>query len=213
MGLYEKIYNVMCESEALEKSMTVGSGSFSYKAVSEAAVLNAIKPLLKKHRLILIPIKVDVKEIVNSFENTKGNTTRLMTQLSTEYKIIDVDTGEFEILAAPGNGADTQDKGSGKAWTYAYKAIIQKTFCLFSGEDTDNEHSEDMTKKNTVDPIAKDVKIVTLKMVKDKATEKGVSDAQILARLNKDTPEKEHIKDINLLTQAQITGLYKLLNK
>jgi hypothetical protein len=213
MGLYEKIYNVMCESEALEKSMVVGSGSFSYKAISEAAVLNAIKPLLKKHKLIIIPVSADIKELVDSFETAKGNTTRLMTQISATYKIIDIETGESEILATVGNGADTQDTGSGKAWTYAYKALIQKTFCLFSGEDTDNEHSNDMSDKNTVDPVAKDVKLITLKMVQDRAKEKGVSDAQILARLNNNTPEKEHIKDINLLTQAQLNGLYKVLNK
>ena len=27
--------------------------------------------------------------------------------------------------------------------------MIQKTFCLFSGEDTDNEHSDDITAKQT----------------------------------------------------------------
>ena len=36
-----------------------------------------------------------------------------------------------------------------KAMTYAYKALIQKTFCLFSGEDTDNTHSDDITKSNS----------------------------------------------------------------
>ena len=49
MGLYEKMFKVMEESEGIEKNMTVGFGSNSYKAVSEASVLNAIKPLLKKH--------------------------------------------------------------------------------------------------------------------------------------------------------------------
>lgn len=134
MGLYEKIYNVMAESSALEKDMSVGG---QYKAISEKMVLNEIKPLLKKHKLILIPVAAEVEQ------------KEKLTVISAKYKIIDIETGESEILATIGNGADSQDKGSGKAWTYAYKCLIQKTFCLFSGEDTDNEHSDDITAKQT----------------------------------------------------------------
>lgn len=145
MSLYEKIYKVMCESEALEKSMTVGFGSNSYKAISEASVLNGVKPLLKKHKLILFPVKASIVEHVDTFPNSKGETSsRLMSQVAAQYRIVDVETGESEILETVGNGSDPQDKGSGKAWTYAYKALLQKTFMLFSGEDTDNEHSDDI---------------------------------------------------------------------
>ena len=129
----------MCETEGLEKSMQVGDKdkSYSYKAISEKVVLNAVKPLLKKNRLIVFPVEVSIEE----------NNTRKMTQLKVKWKIVDIDSGEFEYLESPGNGADSQDKGSGKAWTYAYKALFQKTLCMFSGEDTDNEHSKDLDKK------------------------------------------------------------------
>lgn len=130
--LATKIYNVMCESESLTKDMSVGD---QYKAISEANVLNVIKPLLKDHGLIIIPVKAEITQ------NNK------LSQLTAQYKIIDIDTGEFEILATVGNGTDSQDKGSGKAWTYAYKCLLQKTFCLFSGEDTDNTHSDDIEKE------------------------------------------------------------------
>ena len=77
MGLYEKIYNVMAESSALEKDMSVGG---QYKAISEKMVLNEIKPLLKKHKLILIPIDVDVEQ------------KDKLTVISAKYKIIDIET-------------------------------------------------------------------------------------------------------------------------
>ena len=149
MGLYEKMFKVMEESEAIEKNMSVGFGSNSYKAISEASVLNAVKPLLKKHKLILFPIKIEAKDMVDTFTTAKGESVRLMTQVKATYKIVDAESGESEILETIGNGVDTQDKASGKAMTYAYKALLQKTFCLFSGEDTDNEHSDDITAKNT----------------------------------------------------------------
>ena len=73
MGLYEKIYSVMCDTEALDKSMTVGEGKNSYKAVSEAEVLNKIKPLLKKHRLVIFPIDGELKENSMIWEKSYKN--------------------------------------------------------------------------------------------------------------------------------------------
>jgi len=70
MSLYEKMFNVMNESEAVEKSMTVGSGSNSYKAVSEAAMLNMIKPLFKKNRLIIFPVDGEIKDHCMTWDKT-----------------------------------------------------------------------------------------------------------------------------------------------
>lgn len=169
MSLHEKMYQIMCETSALEKKMTVGSGNNSYRAISEAAVLNEIKPLLKKHKLILFPITAEITEVVNTYQGYKGETTRLMSQVSARYKIVDVESGEEEILATVGNGADPQDKGSGKAWTYAYKALLQKTFMLFSGEDTDNTHSDDIMPQAKPSPkITREQAEILGKIVKEK---------------------------------------------
>ena len=143
MGLYEKMYNVMNESPALEKSMKVGSGSYSYKAIGEAEVLNAVKPLFKKYKLIIFPIGSEVNEIVSEI----GGKTRAITQVKVTYKIVDIETSESVEVVGIGNGADTQDKGAGKAFTYALKSALSKTFMLFSGDDTDNTHSNDIYKE------------------------------------------------------------------
>jgi len=155
LNLYKKIYDVMNESEAIEKTMTVGSGNNSYKAVSEAAMLNLVKPLFKKHRLIVFPVDGTIKDNVmvwektDSFKGTVKNDLRAITELKVMYKIVDVDSGESEILVGFGNGADPQDKGAGKSFTYSYKNMLSKTFMLFSGEDTDNTHSDDINKGDT----------------------------------------------------------------
>lgn len=139
----------MVESEGLAKDMTVGATGSSYKAISESAVLNVIKPLLKAHGLVIFPVKVEIQEDFKEFPGKYGQTQRFMSTLHCQYKIVDIDTGEFELLESVGYGSDSQDKGSGKAMTYAYKALIQKTFCLFSGEDTDNFHSDDIDREST----------------------------------------------------------------
>ena len=130
-NLYKKIYEMMCRTKAIPKDMSVAG---QYKAISEAAILNEIKPLMKEFKLVLLPIGVTAKQ--------DGK----LTILETKWLLADTESGESVELMAPGNGADPQDKGSGKAWTYAYKAVLQKTFMLFSGEDTDNTYSDDLTK-------------------------------------------------------------------
>lgn len=148
----------MAESEGLEKDLIVGNGPSSYKAVGEKEVLNMLKPLFKKHRLIIFPIDGEMKEencVYNaSYENEVTTKLRNVTQITVKFKIVDIDTQESEILVGFGNGADSQDKGSGKAFTYAFKTMLSKTFMLFSGEDTDNTHSDDINKEDKLkEPI------------------------------------------------------------
>ncbi len=150
MSIYKKLHAVMCETKSLERDKEVGYGRNAYKAISEATVLNEIKPLFKKHGLIIFPIEVQANDRVDNFLTKDGEASRLMTQVLPKWKIVDIDTGEFEIIASIGNGVDTQDKGSGKAMTYSLKVALQKTFMMFSGEDTDNEHSDSITEKQTM---------------------------------------------------------------
>ena len=148
-NLYKKMHAVMSETKSLERDKEVGYGRNAYKAISESNVLNEIKPLFKKHGLIIFPISVDVVDRVDTFTTKDGESSRLMTQVIPKWKIVDVESGESEIITSIGNGVDTQDKASGKAMTYALKVALQKTFMLFSGEDSDNDFSDDITKSQT----------------------------------------------------------------
>lgn len=144
-----KIYNVMCATESLEKELTVGKpGSTSaYKAVGEKTVLNMIKPLFKNEKLIILPVDGSISENLLEYVDGYGkNKLRAITQLKVCFDIVDAETGESTRIVGFGNGADSQDKGSGKAFTYALKTALQKSFLMFSGEDTDNTHSDEINK-------------------------------------------------------------------
>ena len=148
--LATKIYNVMCAVEGIEKGTIVGKGTKSeYRAVGEKDVLNVIKPLLKENKLICIPRDGEIAEYVNLVEAYSKVSTRAITQLKIYFLLVDIETGEETQIVGFGNGADSQDKGSGKAFTYAYKTALQKTFCMFSGEDTDSTHSNNMNGTDT----------------------------------------------------------------
>lgn len=206
-NLYKKMHDLMCETEGLEKEISVGFGNNSYRAITERTVLNLIKPLLKKYGLILFPIEVESREHEATYEGSKGQVTRLMTSLVVKYKIVDVETGEYEILSTVGNGSDPQDKGSGKAMTYAYKALLQKTFMLFSGEDTDNEHSDSMSYRiNTEgdDAITEsDAKVLDLLIQKSSKPDE-----------TKDwITKKFNVKELVDLSPAQYVEIMRILNE
>lgn len=153
MSLYKKWQAMMDETGAIEKDTEVGYGHNKYRAVGEAAVLNMVKPLLKKYKIIVYPINIDAKEIVNTVLTSKGEATRAVTQLIVTWQIVDTESGESMTMVSIGNGADPQDKGSGKAMTYAYKVLFQKSLMLFSGEDTDLTHSDKITEDSEFDPL------------------------------------------------------------
>lgn len=184
LKLYQKLHEIMCETKAIEKNMTIEFKTSKYKAISESAILNEIKPLLKKYKVIILPAGVDIKQ-----ENN-------LTTLNTTWKIVDIESGEFEIIAAPGNGSDSQDKGTGKAFTYAYKALLQKTFMLFSGEDTDNEHSDLITENIKAQTVSGLLNIVT-----DKLTALG--EPEMEAAILKGYK----VKSLSDLTDKQLTAI------
>lgn len=134
-NLYRKISEVMKDVAYLKKDDHIKFGSTNYKAISEEKVTQAVRASLIKHGLIILP--------VNQEHSKEGN----LSTVNTTYKIVDIDTGIYEEIVSSGTGVDTQDKGVGKAMTYAYKYLLLRTFAIPTGEDPDkvsNEEIEDM---------------------------------------------------------------------
>lgn len=149
MSVYEKMLNVMSKVSYLKKDgfveTTKGRG---YKALTDEKVLTAIRPILVEERLMMYPIRAEQRrsdEKVTTFDQ-KGNPierTNRITDVNMVFRIVDVDNpSDFIEIASCGTGVDTQDKGIGKAQTYAKKYAILNSFLIPSGEDTDQISSE-----------------------------------------------------------------------
>lgn len=142
MSLYKKILEVMKDIKYLQKDDNVSTGgSGSYKAISEEKVTETVRESLIKNGLIILPIEQEHKRDDTILENNGKQTVSRLTTVNVKYKIVDTDTGEFEILASSGTGVDTQDKGVGKAMTYSYKYMMLRTFAIPTGEDPDKVSS------------------------------------------------------------------------
>lgn len=117
--LYQKISNVMKDVDYLQKDDQVAFGNTKYKAISEEKVTSTVRESLIKNGLVIFPI-----EQLHSREGT-------LSTVDVKYKIVDTETGEYEVLVSSGTGADTQDKGVGKAMTYAYKYLLLLSWLKF----------------------------------------------------------------------------------
>lgn len=126
MNLYEKMLAIMQDVQKLQKDDHVSFGSTNYKALSEEKVTEIMRQRLIQNRIVVFP-----------FEQTCSRTGQI-THVDVKYRMVNVDDPtDFIEIASCGDGADSQDKGSGKAMTYAFKYMWLRTFALPTGEDPD----------------------------------------------------------------------------
>ena len=125
-NIYEKIAAVMQDVQYLGKDDNVSFGQTNYKALSEEKVTVIMRSAMMKHRLVVFPIEQSATRTGN------------ITHVDVKYRIVNIDDpADYIEVVSCGDGADTQDKGSGKAMTYAFKYMWLRTFAIPTGEDPD----------------------------------------------------------------------------
>ncbi|AUM66345.1 hypothetical protein C0R09_18480 [Brevibacillus laterosporus] len=139
MNVYKKILAVMNDVSYLQKDDKVEFKSTKYKAISEEKVTSAVGKAMREHGLVIIPIHQEHSKVDQ------------LTTVNVRYRIVDVDTGDSIEAVSSGTGADTQDKGVGKAMTYAYKYLLLRTFAIPTGEDPDKVSSAELDEKKPKD--------------------------------------------------------------
>lgn len=126
----------MDEIQYLGKDGKIDFGKTKYKAISEEKVTTMVRKSLIKHKLVVFPIEQTSERVGN------------LTRVNTTYKMVNAEEpSEYIILASGGEGADSQDKGIGKAMTYAYKYMLLRTFGIPTGEDPDKISSDELTER------------------------------------------------------------------
>lgn len=153
-NIAEAILKVTDGIRWLEKDSIVGTGNNSYKWVSEKMVKTAVKKLMIENWLSIMPISVEAETRIDRWEEDdtygrkeppypKKTKQSVFTEVSTRYLLLHTSWESIE-LAWYWQGVDTQDKGAGKATTYALKNTLMNTFMMITWEDTDDTHSDDI---------------------------------------------------------------------
>lgn len=144
-NIYKKINKVMQDVEYLTKDDKVSTGNGNgYKAITEEKVTATVRQSLIKNGVVIIPIRQEHtredEKVIDRYGSEKINR---LTTVNTTYRIQNIeDKDDYIEAVSSGTGVDTQDKGIGKAMTYAYKYLLLRTFAIPTGEDPDKISSD-----------------------------------------------------------------------
>jgi hypothetical protein len=157
LNIYQKMSKATEKIEKVKKGMTVGEGKTAYKAVSEVAVLEAVKNVEIELGIYSYPFERNIiKEGREVFKNSYGEKDNFIIRIETIYRFINVDIpSEFIDIKSYGDGVDGQDKAPGKAMTYADKYALLKAYKIETGNDPDKDASGEIVQnKATKEQIA-----------------------------------------------------------
>ena len=164
VNLHHAMVKVMQEVKNTEKGLTVGSGNFSYKGVSDKDVKQQIGQAMAKNGLTCVPIKFEPTTKIDRWEEEAYGKVKQKVSVFVEvlatFRITHADTKESVDIVGYGHGQDNSDKAAGKATTYALKNALLYSFLVPTGEidDTDNTHSNDIQQAPKEKPALSDEK-------------------------------------------------------
>jgi len=193
LNIYQRMLAITSDLKTVAKNLEVKLGKSGYKAVGEVDILNAVKPLEESHGVYSYPVK---REVIESKEITnKYDTVNQFMRIETTYRFVNVEKPEeFIDIISYGDGVDAQDKAPGKAMTYADKYALMKGYKISTGEDPDQNASEEH------------------KVVKELlATPKQIKELQELFTPDRITKMLEYVKieDLKELTLKQASDFIK----
>lgn len=150
------ITKVIAAVKGIDKSMTVGTGNNSYKGVPDQEVKKIIGDAMATNGLAIVPISVNPQTRIERWEESGQygvkQKQQVFSEVTTDYLLLH-DSGEWIQLSGYGHGVDSQDKGAGKATTYALKYTLLYTFLVPTGKiddaDTDHSDTKDVPPKKT----------------------------------------------------------------
>ena len=170
-NISKAIIKVMQEVKGMEKNSRVGSGNMAYNGTKDQDVKEVFNDVLAKNGLSILPTGIDEETQVDRWEESTNYGVKMkqsiFTKVKTTYMLLH-ESGEYIELVGYGHGVDNQDKGAGKATTYALKNCLLYSFLTPVGkiDDTDTTHSNDIATPAKPKPVL-DPKSPAWKGVKD----------------------------------------------
>lgn len=152
LNIYEKLLLISTDLQTVAKNLEIKMGNNKYKAVGEADVLRAVKPLELQHRVYSYPVEREIIEsgTIESIDYNGNVKKQLFERIKVVYRFINIDKPEeFVDMTSYGDGIDSGDKSVGKAMTYADKYALLKAYKMVTGDDPDQEASNDLKSAST----------------------------------------------------------------
>ena len=148
--LFQKMVKVMETVGAVSKGneVTDRNGKKMYDYVSEEHITKKVHDACVEHGLVFYPVKTESEVVILEGENYGKPFKTPVTKVIVTYELGDAETGETISVQSIGYGADSQDKGSNKAMTGAFKYAQRQTFLISTGDDPDHTPNHELDRIN-----------------------------------------------------------------
>jgi hypothetical protein len=132
IDIYQALNAVMHEVGYVQKKR---SGGVNYSFAGEAALIEAVRPAMVAHGIVVHPHQV-VELIQDTYTTSKGSVMNRTTVIMI-YNFVHAPTGSQLYVTVTGEGADIGDKSANKALTGAYKYALRQALMIETGDDPD----------------------------------------------------------------------------
>lgn len=145
LNLYQKLALIQSEVKGLEKD----KAGNNYKYVTGSKVLEAIKPIMIKHGILLKQEVISIENVRQDYTLKSGSAkSEILSKVMMRFTWIDADSGEKDENLFGANGQNDWDKGVGSALTYAERYFLLKYFHINTDEDDiDNPERKEEERK------------------------------------------------------------------
>lgn len=186
-NVHQRLAAVMAEVSYIQKERKQG---MNYTIVSHDAVTAKVRPALLKHGIVYYPVRCEHQH--------SGN--RAECAMTVRFVNIDDPADHFDVPSF-GYGIDGQDKGPGKAMSYAVKYALLKALGLETGDDPDTESVDYQPVDPARDPV-KDAVAIMLAAPNLAALQAAYTDLYLNAR---GTAEHQDVVKAKDARKAQLT--------
>lgn len=156
-NIHQRLQDVMADVKYIKKEDASKKKGMEYNYVTHDAVTAAVRAAMVKHSIVAIP---NVQEFsLDQFQANKWDPYNKKEKqvtvylakatLSVDFYCTDNPTDSIKTTGWFGMGLDSQDKAPGKAFSYAFKYCLLKTFMLETGdEDVEADQTTEYTRSD-----------------------------------------------------------------
>ncbi|MDR1328873.1 MAG: ERF family protein [Oscillospiraceae bacterium] len=129
--IYPAIAAIISDIGAVGKNQKNQQQNFKYRGIDD--IMNALQPLLSKHKVFSVPQILDQKRE----ERQSKNGSVLIYSICTIKYTFYAEDGSFVEAVVIGEGMDSGDKATNKAMSIAFKYACFQVFCIPTEEMPD----------------------------------------------------------------------------
>lgn len=140
VNIYQRLHAIMQDVGYIQKENKKVNNQYTF--VSHDAVTAKMRKSFLKHGVMAVPNFFDISQDGNK------------TMCSVGFVFINIEKPEDRVTvdcAGFGQGIDPQDKGAGKAMSYAVKYALLKMFSLETGDDPEKDNIDHVNKQQEAD--------------------------------------------------------------